>query len=261
VLGWRTPPQNKDELGDKARLMRPSIRQLLFARPSGMDADAYERALYLTRKLIVKRCAEAGITEEPVYIVSCSHRTIVYKALCLPTALAKFYEDLENPDYQTGLCLFHQRFSTNTFPTWPLAHPFSMLCHNGEINTVKGNRNWMRSRETDFESPLWGADVASLAPVCDPRESDSASLNAALELLVLSGRSPEQALALLVPPAYGIDPFTSEAPKKRFTSTRKVSPNPGTARPPWSARTAAPSAPPSTATACARPASRSPATA
>jgi glutamate synthase (NADPH/NADH) large chain/glutamate synthase (ferredoxin) len=213
VLGWRTPPQNKDELGDKARLMRPSIRQLLFARPSGMDADAYERALYLTRKLIVRRCAEAGIAEEPVYIASCSHRTIVYKALCLPTALAKFYEDLENPDYQTGICLFHQRFSTNTFPTWPLAHPFSMLCHNGEINTVKGNRNWMRSRETDFESPLWGADVASLAPVCDPRESDSASLNAALELLVLSGRSPEQALALLVPPAYGIDPFTSAAEK------------------------------------------------
>ena len=213
VLGWRTPPLNKDELGDKARLMRPSIRQLLFARPKGMDADAYERALYLTRKLIVKRCAEAGIVEEPVYVASCSHRTIVYKALCLPAALARFYEDLQNPDYHTGLCLFHQRFSTNTFPTWALAHPFPMLCHNGEINTVKGNRNWMRSRETDFESPLWGADVAHLAPVCDPRESDSASLNAALELLVLSGRSPEQALALLVPPAYGIDPFTTEAEK------------------------------------------------
>jgi glutamate synthase (NADPH/NADH) large chain/glutamate synthase (ferredoxin) len=213
VLGWRMPPQNKNELGDKARLMRPSIRQLLFARPSGMDADTYERELYLTRKLIVRRCYEAGLTDEPVYIASCSHRSIVYKALCLPTALAKFYGDLENPAYETSLCLFHQRFSTNTFPTWPLAHPFSMLCHNGEINTVKGNRNWMRSRETDFESPLWGADVANLAPVCDPRESDSASLNAALELLVLSGRQPEQAMALLVPPAYGIDPFTSEAEK------------------------------------------------
>jgi len=215
VLGWRVPPLNKDELGDKARLTRPSIRQLLLARPAGMDADAYERALYLLRKLIVKRCYEAGLTEEPVYIASCSHRSIVYKALCLPTALARFYEDLENPAYETGLCLFHQRFSTNTFPTWALAHPFSMLCHNGEINTVKGNRNWMRSRETDFESPLWGEEVGILAPVCDPRESDSASLNAALELLILSGRAPEQAMVLLVPPAYGIDPFTS-AEEKAF---------------------------------------------
>ena len=213
VLGWRTPPQNKDELGDKARLLRPSIRQLLFARPAGMEDDAYERELYLARKIIVKRCYEAGITEEPVYIASCSHRTIVYKALCLPTALANFYEDLENPAYETGICLFHQRFSTNTFPTWPLAHPFSMLCHNGEINTMKGNRNWMRSRETDFESPLWGEDVKNLAPVCDARESDSASLNAALELLVLSGRAPEHAMTLLVPPAYNIDPFTTDAEK------------------------------------------------
>ncbi len=209
-LGWRKPPININELGDKARLTRPSVRQFLVAKPDGMDADAYERALYLCRKLIVKRCHEAGITEEPVYIASCSHRTIVYKALCLPTALTNFYEDLENPAYETSLCLFHQRFSTNTFPTWPLAHPFSMLCHNGEINTVKGNRNWMQSRETDFESPLWGADVKNLAPVCDPRESDSASLNAALELLVVSGRTPEQAMALLVPPAYNIDPFTTD---------------------------------------------------
>ena len=103
VLGWRMPPQNKNELGDKARLMRPSIRQLLFARPSGMDADTYERELYLTRKLIVRRCFEAGLTDEPVYIASCSHRSIVYKALCLPTALAKFYGDLENPSYESSL--------------------------------------------------------------------------------------------------------------------------------------------------------------
>ncbi|MGI8601683.1 MAG: glutamate synthase large subunit [Verrucomicrobiales bacterium] len=216
VLGWRLPPINKRELGDKARLTRPSIRQLFVGRPAGLDGQAFERALYVCRKLISKRCEEAGIAQEPVYIASFSHRTIVYKALCMATALQKFYHDLENPLWETSICLFHQRFSTNTFPTWPLAHPFRMLCHNGEINTLKGNRNWMRSREADFKSELWGADVSLLSPICDPDESDSASLDSALELLVLSGRSPEQAVALLIPPAYNIDPFTTDEARAFF---------------------------------------------
>ncbi len=214
VIGWRKVPVNERELGQKARDSRPSICHLFVEREAGMSDDEFERTLYIGRRQIGIHLRSEKVHN--FYIPSFSHRTIVYKALALPTVLSKFYSDLTDPDYETALCLYHQRFSTNTFPTWSLCHPFRMLCHNGEINTVRGNRNWLSSRESDFSSEIWGDRVRHLQPMLDPTQSDSASLDSALELLVMSGRSPEEAMALLVPPAYGIDPFTTPEEKAYY---------------------------------------------
>ena len=209
VFGWRDVPVDVSTLGDKARETMPAIKHLLVGRPDGMDDDnAFERALYLCRRQIssqFRKDEELG----GAYVASFSHRMLSYKALCVATALRNFYLDLQNPHYETAICLYHQRFSTNTFPTWSLCQPFRMLAHNGEINTVKGNRNWMRSREADMAHEFWGEDIERLKPVVDDSDSDSASLDGALELLVLSGRSVEHSMAMLVPPAWRIDPFTA----------------------------------------------------
>ncbi|MCB1226919.1 MAG: glutamate synthase subunit alpha, partial [Verrucomicrobiales bacterium] len=143
------------------------------------------------------------------YPVSVSARTVVYKGLVLGTDLGAYYKDLEDPRVESAFAMVHQRFSTNTFPTWGLSHPFRMLAHNGEINTVRGNRNWLASRASDFHNEVWQGEEWLLKDLVDAHSSDSASLDQALELLVLSGRSPTHALAMLVPSAYGIDPTTS----------------------------------------------------
>jgi len=218
VLGWREVPVNPRELGEKARTTMPDIYHLLVERPEECDGDAFERTLYLCRREIGLRALEESI--DGFYVASFSHRLVSYKALAVATAVEKFYLDLQSPDFETAICLYHQRFSTNTFPTWALCQPFRMLAHNGEINTVKGNRNWMASREVDFDHEFWGDDAAVLKPLLDSRDSDSASLDNALELLVLSGRTPEEAISLLVPPAYRIDPFTSEEQKAFYQYQR-----------------------------------------
>jgi len=204
ILGWREVPIHEKELGQLATRSRPAIFHLLMARPeslpgSGND-DAYERRLYITRREIERAYRTEKIKN--IYIASFSSRLISYKALAMPTALRKFYEDLRDPDFKTAIALYHQRFSTNTFPAWPLGQPFRMLCHNGEINTLRGNRNWMASREEFFESNIWGNDIDLIRELLQEGESDSASLDHALELLVLSGRSLEHAMCMLVPPAY-----------------------------------------------------------
>ncbi len=205
VIGWREVPVNPDELGEKARKTMPVIEQLLVKRGADMDEKKFERSLYMTRREIERKMRE----EIPdLYISSFSHRTISYKALALPPAMRKFYADLTNPDYETGICLYHQRFSTNTFPSWPLGQPFRMLAHNGEINTVRGNRNWLNCSEKDFKSDVWGDEIDLMTEVVHSDDSDSASLDAALELLVLSGRSVPHAMAMLVPAAWRIDPTT-----------------------------------------------------
>jgi glutamate synthase (NADPH/NADH) large chain/glutamate synthase (ferredoxin) len=206
-LGWRDVPVNPNELGDKARRTMPFIQQLLMERPLGMDDNEYERQLYLVRRELRLKAKEAKLAD--FYISSMSHRTIIYKALLLPSSLEKFYTDLQSDDYETSLALFHQRFSTNTFPTWALSHPFRMLAHNGEINTVRGNRNWLASRASDFKNSVWAGEEHLLKDLVDSASSDSASLDQALELLVLSGRDITHAMAMLVPSAYGIDPTTS----------------------------------------------------
>jgi glutamate synthase domain-containing protein 2/glutamate synthase domain-containing protein 1/glutamate synthase domain-containing protein 3 len=217
LIGWRKVPINPDELGELPRKTMPEIQQLLVSRGPAMDDDQFERALFMTRREI-----EQGVKDDVdgLYIASFSHRTISYKGLALPAALIAFYDDLQNPDYETAICLYHQRFSTNTFPSWPLGQPFRMLAHNGEINTLRGNRNWLNSSEKDFQSELWGDDVNLLKEVINPEDSDSASLDSALELFVLSGRSAPHAMAMLVPPAWRIDPETSEEEKAFYQYNR-----------------------------------------
>jgi glutamate synthase domain-containing protein 2/glutamate synthase domain-containing protein 1/glutamate synthase domain-containing protein 3 len=205
-IGWREVPLNVDALGQSARSTRPQIEHLLLTRPPEMDSDTFERQLYLCRRQIEQHTAEI----QGFYIPSFSSRLISYKALAMPAALRAFYLDFEDPDYQIAIALYHQRFSTNTFPAWPLGQPFRTMCHNGEINTVEGNRNWMTSREEFFESPIWGDDIDLVKNLIRHGESDSASLDHALELLILSGRSPEHAMCMLVPPAYRNDEDISD---------------------------------------------------
>jgi glutamate synthase (NADPH/NADH) large chain/glutamate synthase (ferredoxin) len=213
VIGWRKVPVRPDALGEKARQFMPEIQHFLVKKGEAMGADQFERSLYMSRREIELRAKQSGGW---LYVSSFSHRTISYKALALPGPLVEFYEDFHNPAYETAICMFHQRFSTNTFPSWTLAQPFRMLAHNGEINTVKGNRNWLNSSEQDFQSELWGEDIRHLKEVVDPTASDSASLDSALELLVLSGRSVPHAMAMLVPPAWRIDPETTQEEKEFY---------------------------------------------
>ncbi|MDF1811955.1 MAG: glutamate synthase large subunit [Verrucomicrobiales bacterium] len=206
-VAWRTVPTNVSALGQLGIDTMPVIEQLLIKRPEGMSCDDdFERKLFLARRQIERQADEEGI--EDFYIPSLSHRLISYKGFLVATALEEFYQDLKNEDYETAVCLYHQRFSTNTFPTWALSQPFRMLCHNGEINTLRGNRNWLNSRIGQFKSEIWKDELVQLENVIDPDGSDSASLDSALEILVLSGRSVPHAMAMLVPPAWRIDPFT-----------------------------------------------------
>jgi glutamate synthase domain-containing protein 2/glutamate synthase domain-containing protein 1/glutamate synthase domain-containing protein 3 len=208
VIGWRLVPVDSSALGDQARDTEPEIQHLLLKRPAGMDDTTFERTLFLARREIEIRSAEEEI--RGFYVASLSHSRIVYKGFMVASALPKYFDDLRNPAYESAICLYHQRFSTNTFPTWALSHPFRMLAHNGEINTLRGNRNWLNSRISQFESDVWAGHMPLLKNLFDPDASDSASLDQALELLVLSGRSVPHAMAMLVPPAWRIDPFTPQ---------------------------------------------------
>ncbi len=200
IFGWREVPINKQILGTKALLTLPHIEQVFIGRPWGMADQEYERRLFLARNEIEDRAAADKITD--FYIPSLSHRLIVYKGLLVSASLEKFYPDLSNPNYETALCVYHQRYSTNTFPTWPLSHPFRMMAHNGEINTIRGNRNWTQARESELKADFWGADIDLLKPIIQPGGSDSASLDNVLEVLTLSGRSLLHSMTMLVPPAW-----------------------------------------------------------
>ncbi|HEY3135403.1 MAG TPA: glutamate synthase large subunit [Blastocatellia bacterium] len=198
VIGWRRAPVNQEALGAKAAATAPLIEQVIIGRGRS-GADDYERTLYLVRKEI----EQAATKIEDFYIPSLSSRTIVYKGLFVGTQLKPFYQDLSDPDFETALAVIHQRYSTNTFPNWFLAQPFRLLAHNGEINTLTSNRNWMRAREAEL-------GVDHLKPVIWEEGSDSASLDNALELLVRSGRDLPHSLMMLVPEAHenspGMDP-------------------------------------------------------
>ncbi|MPZ13327.1 MAG: glutamate synthase large subunit [Chloroflexi bacterium] len=200
MRGWRPVPVNPDALGEKARGTMPDIQQVLVAVPPTYSEVDAERRLYLTRKWIENRAREEGVDD--LYVPSFSSRTVVYKGLFVAPQMAEFYPDLRDPDFESAIVVFHQRYSTNTFPTWFLAQPFRMLAHNGEINTLWGNRNWMRAREAQLRSDIWGDDVDTLKPVIHEDGSDSAMLDNALELLVQSGRNPGHAMMMLIPEAW-----------------------------------------------------------
>jgi glutamate synthase domain-containing protein 2/glutamate synthase domain-containing protein 1/glutamate synthase domain-containing protein 3 len=200
ALGWRDMPVRGDRIGPVARACEPVVRQLFVERRSG-DAAAFERKLYVIRRRVERAAAAAGVPEAEFTIVSLSARRLVYKGLLTAPQLAEYYEDLADPAFESALALVHSRFSTNTFGTWDLAHPFNLLAHNGEINTVRGNGNWLTAREPQLRSQLLGDDLPKLYPIAEERWSDSAKLDAAIELLVMGGRSLAHALSMLVPPA------------------------------------------------------------
>jgi glutamate synthase (NADPH/NADH) large chain/glutamate synthase (ferredoxin) len=176
ALGWRAVPIDPSVLGEIAQRSQPRMEQLLLARRQGMSDDDFERALFLARKEAERETADAGI--DGFYVPSMSHRTIVYKGLLVAYQLNKFYQDLRNPTFETALALFHQRYSTNTLPNWVLSQPFRMLAHNGEINTLQGNKNWQRAREPELHSSLWGEEIERLKPVIQDEDgSDSAILD------------------------------------------------------------------------------------
>jgi len=206
-LGWRDVPADNGAIGSKARECEPVIRQFFVGRgPDIGDTAAFERKLYVIRKTIFRTLESKGLRLwSDFYVCSLSSRTIVYKGLLLARQISGFYKDLAEPDMLTALALVHQRFSTNTFPTWPLAHPYRMIAHNGEINTLRGNRNWMRARQARLTSEVFGSDVRKLIPLVNETGSDSATLDNALELLVMGGRHLAHALMMLVPEAWGSD--------------------------------------------------------
>ncbi len=218
LLGWRDTPIDGNAIGRVARASQPYIQQIFVGRPSSITPDQFEARLYVARKRMEAEVA-AEAEELPnrgmFYVPSLSARTIIYKGLLLAPQIAKFYIELSDPDVMSALCVVHQRFSTNTFPTWQLAHPFRYVAHNGEINTVKGNVNWMHARESILQSDLFGDEIQKLRPIIQPNGSDSAAFDNALELLVQSGRSLPHAVAMLVPEAWDGHPYMDDK-KKAF---------------------------------------------
>ena len=213
VLGWRDTPVNGMVIGREARSSQPYIEQLFLGKPEGLeaDSDAFERLLYKVRRRTENEMLASEIEgKEDFYIPSLSCRTIVYKGLMLAPQIEAFYYELANPLVKSALCLIHQRFSTNTFPSWKLAHPYRYLAHNGEINTIKGNISWMNARQSVLESPLYGNEIDELFPVIMPGGSDSASLDNAVEFMVQSGRSIPHVMAMLVPEAWSGNPDMDE---------------------------------------------------
>jgi glutamate synthase domain-containing protein 2/glutamate synthase domain-containing protein 1/glutamate synthase domain-containing protein 3 len=218
ILGWRDTPIQGDAIGRVARASQPYIQQIFVGHEPGISRDRFERMLYVVRKR-----AESAVAKEDeelpnrgmFSIPSLSSRTIVYKGLLLAPQIAKFYKELSDTDVMSAVCLVHQRFSTNTFPTWQLAHPFRYVAHNGEINTVRGNVNWMHARQAILQSDLFGADLKKLFPIIQPSGSDSACFDNALELLVQSGRSLPHAMAMLIPEAWDGHPYMDDS-KKAF---------------------------------------------
>ncbi|HLP17958.1 MAG TPA: glutamate synthase large subunit [Bacteroidota bacterium] len=216
VLGWRDTPVDASAIGRIARSSQPYIQQIFIRSAESMTPEQFERKLYVVRKVIEARIGASDINEKHFfYIPSLSSRVIVYKGLLLAPQIARFYRDLYDPDTTSALCLVHQRFSTNTLPNWRLAHPFRYVCHNGEINTLQGNVNWMHARQSVLKSDAFGDDIKKLFPVIQTHGSDSSSLDNAVELLLLSGRTLPHALAMLIPEAWDKDTSMSDE-KKAF---------------------------------------------
>jgi len=200
IYGWRHVPVNVDVLGDKANATRPEIEQILIRCDKDIDEESFERELYIIRRRIEKAAAEAQIAG--LYLCSLSCRSIIYKGMMLAEQVAEFYPDLKDERFESAFAIYHQRYSTNTFPQWWLAQPFRMLAHNGEINTLKGNVNWMKSHEIRMASAAFGDAAEDIKPIIPQGSSDSGALDAVFEALVRSGRSAPMAKTMLVPEAW-----------------------------------------------------------
>src|SRR5207249_7936058 len=216
VLGWRTVPTNNASLGTTARLSEPFMRQVFIGRNKKLADDlAFERKLYVIRKRAENAIRYSGKVQggDFFYVSSLSFKTLVYKGMLLTEQLGQYYPDLSHPAMESALALVHSRFSTNTFPTWDRAHPYRRIAHNGEINTLRGNQNWMAAREAMLESKAFGEHIADFKPIIRPFGSDSASLDNVVDFLVAGGRSLPHVMMMLVPEAWAGHPEMS--PEKR----------------------------------------------
>ena len=206
LLGWRDVPVDPAKLGRDARAVQPAIRQVFVGNgPQHREPEQLQRKLYTLRKVIEKALPDCGLSEEDAdyfYLCSLSNTTLVYKGLLMAHQIDGFYLDLNDPALVSAFALVHSRFSTNTLGHWKLAHPYRYLAHNGEINTLRGNFNWMRARESQFQSPDFGADVAKIPPIMTPGASDTAGFDNALELLLMTGRSLDHSMLMMIPEAW-----------------------------------------------------------
>lgn len=200
IYGWRHVPVNVGCLGDKANATRPEIEQILISNSKGVEEEIFERDLYVIRRRIEKSASAAGISE--LYLASLSCRSIIYKGMFLAQDVSEFYPDLKDNRFESAFAIYHQRFSTNTFPQWWLAQPFRMLAHNGEINTLKGNTNWMKSHEIRLSSDAFGDMADDIKPIIASGSSDSAALDSAFEMLVRAGRNAPMAKTILIPESW-----------------------------------------------------------
>ncbi|MEL7216319.1 MAG: glutamate synthase central domain-containing protein, partial [Pseudomonadota bacterium] len=200
TYGWRHVPVNTEVLGEKANTTRPEIEQILISNSKGVDEETFERELYVIRRRIEKAAFAAQVPQ--LYVCSLSCRSIIYKGMMLAEQVAEFYPDLKDELFESAFAIYHQRYSTNTFPQWWLAQPFRMLAHNGEINTLKGNLNWLKSHEIRMASSYFGDLAEDIKPIVANGASDSAALDAVFEVLVRAGRSAPMAKTMLVPEAW-----------------------------------------------------------
>jgi len=212
LLGWRDVPTDNSSLGESVLPTEPNHAQVFIGRSAGIASeDEFERRLYILRKVISNTIYDMNDPRtRGYYPVSLSARTVVYKGMFLADQLGKYYPDLHEPDFETALALVHQRFSTNTFPAWPLAHPYRMVAHNGEINTLRGNVNWMAARQASVSSDLFGSDIGKLWPISYEGQSDTACFDNALEFLTQGGYSLAHAAMMLVPEAWAGNPLMDE---------------------------------------------------
>ena len=202
-LGWRDLKCDSSAIGETARKGEPFIRQIFIGRAEQTSAEQFGVELYVIRKQAERAIREGSLEQKRFfYMPSLSQLTLIYKGLLLPRQIIKYYTDLDDPDFESAIAMVHQRFSTNTFPSWELAHPFRYVAHNGEINTVRGNQNWMRARERLFKSPLFGDSIDKIIPVIPEGLSDSAAFDCALELLHHTGRSLPHAVLMMIPAAW-----------------------------------------------------------
>ncbi|WP_108260148.1 glutamate synthase large subunit [Mangrovicoccus ximenensis] len=200
IYGWRHVPVDISVLGDKANATRPEIEQIIISNSKGVDEETFERELYVIRRRIEKAAAAAHVNG--LYLCSLSCRSIIYKGMMLAEQVAEFYPDLKDKRFESAFAIYHQRYSTNTFPQWWLAQPFRMLAHNGEINTLKGNTNWMKSHEIRMASSAFGELAEDIKPIIPAASSDSAALDSVFEVLVRAGRSAPMAKTMLVPESW-----------------------------------------------------------
>ncbi|HEX2955996.1 MAG TPA: glutamate synthase large subunit, partial [Chitinispirillaceae bacterium] len=215
VLGWRDVPVHSECLGDMAKSCMPYMQQV-FIQFGTSSGDALERKLYIARKCMEREAIRQHFTIEEFYIVSCSSKTITYKGMFVADQFEQFFPDLADPAFESAIALIHQRYSTNTFPSWPLAQPFRYMAHNGEINTLRGNVNKMIAREKTLSSPLFGDEIKKLYPIIDVNMSDSGIFDNVFELLSWSGRSVEHSMMMMVPEAFGARYHISEDKRTFF---------------------------------------------